>query len=58
MKTVVKKISVPWRDANTGQPLPLQTIRNNLVVATKQAEQDFLQEHKKLDSYFRWATQS
>lgn len=52
-----KKISVPWRNNETGQPVPLQTIRDNLIVATKSAEQDFLKEHKKMDAYFRWTTQ-
>lgn len=51
-----KKISVPWRKDGTDQPLPLQTIRDNLVAATKSAEQEFLKEHKKMDAYFRWTT--
>ena len=34
-----KKISVPWHDNETGKILPLQTIRDNLVVSTKSAEQ-------------------
>ena len=49
-----KKISVPWHDNETGKILPLQTIRDNLVVATKSAEQDFLKEHKKMNAYFLW----
>ena len=52
-----QKISVPWHDNKTGQLVPLQTIRDNLVNATKSAEQDFLKEHKKMDAYFRWTTQ-
>jgi hypothetical protein len=51
-----KKISVPWRKDGTDQPMPLQTIRDNLVVATKSAEQGFLKEHKKMDAYLRWTT--
>lgn len=49
-----EKISVPWKDTENGDALPLETVRQNLVVATKKAEQDFLQRHKKMDAYFNW----
>ena len=49
-----KKISVPWRDPKSGQPLSLQTIKENLVSAIKSEEQDFLRQHKKMNAYFNW----
>lgn len=49
-----KKISVPWREQETGQPLPLQTVKEDLVKAIKSEEQDFLKQHKKFDAYFNW----
>lgn len=49
-----KKISVPWTEPETGAFLPLETVRKNLLTATKQAEQDFLREHKAMNVYFNW----
>ena len=46
-----KKISVPWRDKETEKPLPLQTVRDNLALATKSEEQEFLSQHKFLNWY-------
>jgi len=48
-----KKISVLWRDKETKQPLSLQTVRDNLAVATKSAEQEFLMQHRIIDVYYR-----
>lgn len=48
-----KKITTPWKDKN-GNALPLQTIRENLIAETKKAEQEFLSQHKIMDSYFNW----
>lgn len=49
-----KKISVSWRNEETGQNLSLQTIKENLIAAVKSEEQDFLEQHKKMNAYFNW----
>lgn len=49
-----QKISVPWSDGKNGDALPLKTIHENLLGATKQAEQDFLNQHKKMNAYINW----
>ena len=49
-----KKISVPWIDSETQTILPMETVKANLVSATKQAEQDFLAEHSKMNAYFNF----
>ncbi len=49
-----QKISVPWSDGKNGDTLPLKTIHENLLGATKQAEQDFLNQHKKMNAYINW----
>lgn len=49
-----KKISTPWVEPQTGDALSLETVRKNLLTATKQAEQDYLMEHKVMNAYFNW----
>ncbi len=50
-----KKITVPWCDQKSEQSMPLQKVQENLVDAIKAEEQDFLNQHKKMDAYFKWA---
>lgn len=49
-----KKITVPWCDQKSGQSMPLQKVQENLVNTIKAEEQDFLQQHKKMNAYFKW----
>ena len=46
-----KKISTQWRNTD-GMAKPLNTVRQELLENTKQAERDFLAQHRVLDGYF------